>query len=219
MTLSGRTKSDYAMTNHEITVIDIGQLWNCEHAFQNLCPKSWASLDRTDTNGVRHCTVCDENVTYCTTPDEFVRLGNAGHCVAIPDGHSPSTLQQMMMGRALPEQMRELKERQSRIEEWWTATLKCNPRFASEALATIASAIKSRNRPTPELSPQYRDYLTALGDAIRNGPDSLYLHLRVRPSGKRDNQQNIFKGMRLHFPMTFQEFTKLANRLDNQHPI
>lgn len=207
------------MTNPDTTVFDIAQLWNCEHAFQTLCPKSWASLERTEVNGVRHCVVCNENVTYCTTPEEFVCLGNAGHCVAIPDGHSPATLQMMMMGRPSPQQMRELEARQTRIEQWWTTTLQCDPAFASDALAAIASAIKSRNRPTPELSPEYRTYLTGLADAIRTGPDALYLHLRVRPSGKRDNQQNIFKGIRLHFPMTFREFKQLADRLDKQHPM
>lgn len=207
------------MTTPEITVFDIAQLWNCEHAFQKLCPKSWASLERTETNGVRHCDTCNENVTYCTTPEDFVRLGNAGHCVAIPDGHSPSTLQSMRMGRPSPQQMRDLQDRQTRIQQWWTQTLNCDPSFAPDAFAAIASSIERRHRPARDLSPEYREYLTALSNAIRTGPEALYLHLRIRPSGKRENQQNIFKGMRLHFPMTFREFKQFAGRLNKQHPM
>ncbi len=124
-----------------------------------------------------------------------------------------------MMGRPSVTQMQELEERQARIQEWWTTTLNCDPAFAPDALAAIASAIESRNRRSPSLSREYREYLDGLADAIRSGPDALYLHLRFRPSGKRDNQQNIFKGLRLHFPMTFREFKQLAKRLDAQNPI
>lgn len=207
------------MEKPQLTVIDITQLWNCEHAFDAPCPKEWASLSDTGTNGVRHCDSCNQEVTYCSTPEEFVALGNAGKCVAVPHGHSPSMLQAMIMGRPSPDSLRRLEDRKAQIEEWWTTAIESEPVFASDAFAAIESTVKARNRPPRELSPEYRAHLVRLRDAVRDGPDALYLHLRVRPSGKRENQQNIFKKLQVHFPMSFREFKRLAKRLDDQHPM
>lgn len=124
----------------------------------------------------------------------------------------------MILGRPTPRETRELKERQSQIAAWWTTALECDPSFAPEAMAAIGRAIDLRNQPAPELSLEDREHLTRLRDAIVNGPEALYLHLRVRPSGKRDNEQNIFRRMRSHFSMTFREFKTLANRLEKEYP-
>lgn len=207
------------MTNEHISLFDIGELWNCEHAFRNRCPKEWASLDSTQTNGVRYCRECEQEVTLCSTPEEFVSLGNAGKCVAVPDVNTPSSLQSMMMGRPSPELVRALRERQRKTEEWWSAAIERQPLFANDAFSAIQEAIRARNTPPRPLSPEYRQYLTEWGNAVREGPEALYLFMRVRRSGKRESQQSLFKSITFHFPMTFREFKELARRLDEAHPL
>ena len=123
------------------------------------------------------------------------------------------------MGRPSPESVRALEERQERTEGWWSTAIKCRPNFSTDAIAAIKHTIEIRNAPPRELSSEYRQYLTGLSDAVREGPEALYLFRRTRPSGKRENQQNLFKCMKLYFPMTFREFKELAKRLDEDHPL
>jgi len=57
---------------------------NCSSLFAFQCPKQWSELHETGAESTRFCDVCQKSVHYCRTPDEFVRLGELGECVAIP---------------------------------------------------------------------------------------------------------------------------------------
>lgn len=59
------------------------EVWNCDNAFEFVCPRKWESLSQTEEPGVRFCGVCSQNVYLCETPLEFVSQGNLGRCVAI----------------------------------------------------------------------------------------------------------------------------------------
>ena len=61
-------------------------LYNCEPVFQFESPPQWAQLHETGEPGVRFCETCQKSVYFCATPEEFVRQGELGRCVAISTG-------------------------------------------------------------------------------------------------------------------------------------
>ncbi|QDT42699.1 hypothetical protein Pan241w_27870 [Gimesia alba] len=191
------------------------QLWNCEHAFSNLCPKQWAELTPTETPGVRFCDVCSENVTYCTTPEEFVQLGNAGKCVAIPNGYTTGSLKQMLLGRISVKKMKSNRDRQERTANWWRTVIEADPEFGKAALEEIAQLTKRQCLEPRGLSDEQRETLVQLKQAISTGPEALYRHLRLKPNGQPDNQQNIFRQLRSHFKLTYRECKELAQRVES----
>ncbi|WP_425618004.1 hypothetical protein NA78x_001696 [Anatilimnocola sp. NA78] len=62
---------------------NLWDLYNCEPVFQYECPLQWEHLRQTKTPGVRFCEACEKLVYFCSTPEEFVRQGELGRCVAI----------------------------------------------------------------------------------------------------------------------------------------
>ncbi len=125
------------MKNDAETLFDISQLWNCDHAFSFQCPREWSSLTKTGISGIRQCQACGEDVTLCKTVDQFVELGNAGKCVAIPDGVGPSTMNMMMLGRPSPAEVERLNQRKRRCSEWWAQAIDAAPTFAPNAFRLI----------------------------------------------------------------------------------
>ncbi len=53
---------------------------------------TWENLQETDVDGVRHCTECDESVSLCLSPEEFVLHANAKQCVCAPTEVDPINL-------------------------------------------------------------------------------------------------------------------------------
>ena len=51
------------------------EVWNCENAFQLICPREWESLKGTDSPDRRYCEVCRRDVFLCESAEEFVRQG------------------------------------------------------------------------------------------------------------------------------------------------
>lgn len=47
------------------------------------CPQRWDTLQITDTEAVRHCSECDQEVYYCHNVSEACDHAAAGHCVAV----------------------------------------------------------------------------------------------------------------------------------------
>lgn len=131
------------MPKDRLTLLELSQVWNCENSFQKVCPKSWSSLEQTNTRGVRHCHVCNEDVTYCHTPEEFVELGNQGRCVAVPDGFAPVNLSIAILGRPSVDRMQQETDRQKRLLEWWNTTLVQGPKFEPAAFSLIRETVSA----------------------------------------------------------------------------
>lgn len=54
---------------------------NCVFGFK--CSANWDELKRTDEQSVRHCSKCNENVFFVTTPEELNTAIKLNRCVAI----------------------------------------------------------------------------------------------------------------------------------------
>jgi hypothetical protein len=153
-------------------------------------------------------------VTYCTTPDEFVQLGNSGRCVAVPDQHTPDSLEQMLIGRPSQSALNSHANRQQRTANWWHDVIELEPKFGDDILAKISRLARLQQLGNKGLSDEHRDYLVRLKNAISNGPESLYRLVRTKPNGMRENQQNIFRVLRYHFDLKYRECKELADRID-----
>jgi len=125
------------------------ELWNCENAFEFVCPRKWESLSRTESPHIRYCEVCNQNVYLCESPGEFVRQGNLGRCVAIPIKVKPKEVYtpprgRVVMGRVSQEEAKrraELRKRRleynERAKEWWEGVLYLNPTFNIEEIDEV----------------------------------------------------------------------------------
>lgn len=117
------------------------QIWNCEHAFEFLCPREWSSLDETDDPSVRFCSVCHEKVQMCTTPETFVRLGNAGGCVAMPQSAMPYKGFYIMLGRPSREQVERFESERAQSQSWWSRVRELQPTFNRDALLEVSDRL------------------------------------------------------------------------------
>ena len=51
--------------------------------FTYQCPKYWQKLQKTESDSIRFCDACQENVYYCTDKKEAEQHARKGHCIAI----------------------------------------------------------------------------------------------------------------------------------------
>jgi len=65
-----------------------------ELGFELVCPMRWDKLEPTDREGVRSCSGCHREVTYCTTIAQARTIARKGGCIAvdIATPRSPSDL-------------------------------------------------------------------------------------------------------------------------------
>lgn len=56
-------------------------LANCKLSFK--CNRTWEILGKTKNSKIRHCTVCGEDVFYCTSKQEIVSALSNNKCIAI----------------------------------------------------------------------------------------------------------------------------------------
>ena len=63
------------MSAHTVT------LRNCQFAFR--CPKTWDTLQQGESDEVRYCTDCENNVYLCRTDGELAEAIQQNKCVAI----------------------------------------------------------------------------------------------------------------------------------------
>ncbi len=56
---------------------------NCTFAFK--CPRSWDDLTLTNSESVRFCSACDQEVYFAEDEETFGMLAATGKCVAIRD--------------------------------------------------------------------------------------------------------------------------------------
>mgnify|MGYP000500512664 FL=1 len=74
---------------------------DCPPQFSFLCPKTWQSLESTNTETIRFCPSCQKNVYWCTTPAEVRAYGAKGLCIAVSSSvtySSPSFPDQEFFG-------------------------------------------------------------------------------------------------------------------------
>jgi hypothetical protein len=72
---------------------------------------------------VRFCSVCQREVHFCCTPEEFVAHGKRGHCIAIPENAVLGRLLVNYIGEPSPEAVKELEAHNQRILRMWLTVL------------------------------------------------------------------------------------------------
>ena len=194
---------------------DIEQIWNCENAFVEPCPKQWELLDETPDKRVRFCGECEQTVTLCHTPEQFVELGNAGQCVACPTEHAPGRMRTMVLGRPSEETIDKLEAADRRTADWWAEAEATSPEFSQARFKMMKDETAN---PSRRISRAESDRFDRLMRELRLDPEPVYLFLRTRASGKREKKQNIFKSLQRYSKISFNEFSQLAERLDREHP-
>ncbi len=120
----------------------------------------------------------------------------------------------MLLGRPSANSVKSHRERQERTANWWHDVIDLGPKFGSESLAEISRLSQIQLLGSQGLSEAHREYLVRLKNAISDGPESLYRHVRIKANGKRDNQQNIFRVLRYHFDLSYRECKELADRVE-----
>ena len=121
------------------------ELWNCENAFEFVCPRKWDSLGQTESTDIRYCDVCSQNVYFCETPQEFVSQGNLGRCVAIRKEVTPNeAFAQYVMGRYTADSVRNRQKNYEREKGWWKDVLALNPTFDVEEIDQIRGKFEPR---------------------------------------------------------------------------
>ena len=114
------------------------ELWNCENAFEFICPRKWQALGQTESPDIRYCEVCSQNVYLCGTPEEFVRLGELGRCVAVQNEVTPTMVyNDHLIGRVTAEGARRMQEEYERAKEWWKCVTALKPTFNTEQIEDI----------------------------------------------------------------------------------
>ena len=121
----------------------VADLWNCANAFEHLCPLYWSKLKVTNNPDVRFCTHCRQQVYQCKTPEDFVRHGEQGHCVSIPEGFGPGYGFTALMGRPSSEDVETHEREKLKVRTWWEAVVALQPDFAA---ANAAAAYCHENR-------------------------------------------------------------------------
>lgn len=205
-----RTPWDYLAVDGT-GAVPCGDIWNCDNAFDFRCPRSWESLNPTNEADVRYCEQCQQNVTLCSSPDEFVRLGNAGQCVAVPNAKSFDKLQPHFLGRPSRETLVEF-EGESR--QWWTTVLERAPQFAPEAMLKVAVQIQKRTYELRDPSHAYHKFITEIRKAASDGPKTLYRILLTLLSDKEGKLKNVYKVMRCYFPLNYEEFELIVTEVE-----
>ena len=67
----------------EVGVIVSYSIRNCIFGFR--CEKQWGMLKKTEEEGVRYCSQCQENVFFCGDDESFLEAVRDNQCIAIED--------------------------------------------------------------------------------------------------------------------------------------
>jgi hypothetical protein len=105
------------------------EIWNCPGALEFRCPEKWDRLEPTGDPDVRHCPRCQKGVYWSPTPEDFVRNGEAGRCVAVPAEVALEKVGVSWVGRPDPAAVRALADRQAARAAWWAAVFARGPAF------------------------------------------------------------------------------------------
>jgi hypothetical protein len=106
-------------------------IWNCPTQRDPLlafeCPMAWDALADTGDPSIRHCDDCQRAVHLCQTPQEFVRAGEQGHCVAIRRELYPIGLLAHQVGQPSPESVAAFRDEMAQRVGWWNAVIERLP--------------------------------------------------------------------------------------------
>ena len=105
------------------------EVWNCEHAFELICPRKWEALKETDSPDIRYCGVCHQDVFLCESAAEFVRQGEMGRCVAVGKQVRPGIAFAQYLGKPSRREVKQMEGDQRRVKAWWEAVFALNPMF------------------------------------------------------------------------------------------
>lgn len=112
---------------------------NCTVRIDTPCPKRWDDLQATDSDDVRHCSVCAEYVYLCSSAEETLEHARAGHCIAREEPH-PSELPRMILGR--PSVLSVVTADQERAHTW--------ARRERGITILVRGRLEATSRPCPE---------------------------------------------------------------------
>jgi hypothetical protein len=133
----------------EVTVSDrLRGIWNCPTlqlpvlSFQ--CPQAWQALAESDNPTIRNCPACQKQVHLCTTPEEFIRAGQQGHCVAIPDSVRPIHLAECLVGRPSDESRALFIAEQNGLIGWWSAVIEQLPQALGNQLNPMRARLEGQ---------------------------------------------------------------------------
>ena len=140
-------------------LVEEQRLWNCKPKFKFECTQSWEALMPTKDPKVRHCSMCQQQVHICHSPDEFVQFGNRKQCVAIPENRTIAFAQEWtgpMLGRPDTEK---LGEGEMARLYWWSLTnwwmhAKKIPRVFEPAIVAARNVLNLQKRPEFKLPPR-----------------------------------------------------------------
>lgn len=122
-------------------------VWNCPALRQPLavtCPQTWHGLPETADPTVRSCGVCERQVHLCSTPGEFVRAAEQGHCVAIPRQAFPIGLSAHQVGQPSPESVKTFRAELRYLVDWWGTVVRQAPEALGDGLEWVRNAVAAR---------------------------------------------------------------------------
>ena len=188
-----------------------GEVWNCKLVTGTPCEMGWNSLTPTDNQRVRICEECKQEVIRCHSPEEFVQLGNAGKCVAIPKGKSPSKL------NSTPRFGTPSVKKTNHTETWWQAVVAANPEFSTDGMEAIWDLLGTRYAPASadEVSERLK---SDIAEKANEGKAALFAHLYqqhatlVHQLGGQFGDKvvdRIIQLMRLHFEFDREDYESM----------
>jgi hypothetical protein len=90
---------------------------------------------------VRFCNECRQNVYLCQSPEEFVRHGEQGHCVAVPIEVMPGRIR-TFAGWPSPEMVRAQERLTRKSASFWEAVILQEPAFCPEGIEEIRQKLE-----------------------------------------------------------------------------
>src|SRR5262245_31877376 len=128
------------------------ELWNCQTLRGELlsyrCPESWSALPDSGNPTVRDCAACGKQVHLCQTPEEFVRAGDQGHCVAVPPSVRTLHLCAYQVGQPSAESVAKFRAQLAKVVGWWSVVIDRLPEALGTALEPIRAQVELRRDET-----------------------------------------------------------------------
>lgn len=133
--------------NNEYDLEFSNEFWNCKPEFKKRCPLKWSDIKETDVEGIRFCRVCDRNVYECKTPEEFMKLGNEGKCVAVMSEAKHLNISVALFGEPSIKKLKKVEEDRKTAISFWKKIITAKPSFETKSIEKIKESIKMEEDP------------------------------------------------------------------------